>query len=116
MAALLLISLGWFVTVVREEARKVIFVIPPGTGQRIENGQPAVEFPDEIVLTLGLKDTIVIENEDGQIHSFGPFVVGPHSTLTKRFDVPLTYQGACTFHQEQQMRLVVNPAPWHIFN
>ena len=56
------------------------------------------------------------QEPDGQIHSFGPFVVGPHSTLTKRFDVPLTYQGTCTFHQKQQMRLVVNPAPWHIFN
>ena len=56
------------------------------------------------------------ENQDDVIHSFGPFVVGPNSTLTKRFDVPITYEGACTFHQEQQMRLVVNPAPWNVFN
>ncbi len=111
---LLLISLGWLFCVIRREAREIIFIIPSGTGRQIESGQTAVGFPDEIVLTLGLQDTIIIENQDDVIHSFGPFGVGPHATLTKRFDVPITYEGACTFHQEQQMRLVVNPAPWDI--
>jgi len=109
---LLLVVLGWFVMIKREETRKFIFIIPPGTRQQIETGQPAVNFPDEIILTVGVQDTIIIENQDEVMHSFGPFVVGPHSTLTKRFDIPITYEGACTFHQEQQMRLVVNPAPW----
>ena len=116
LVVVLLGSLGWFAVILREETRRITFTIPPGTGQLIEAGQTTVEFPDEIALTLGLKDTIVIENKDDRIHSFGPFVVGPNSILTKRFDVPITYQRACTFHQEQQMQLVVNPAPWHIFN
>ena len=90
--------------------RNVTFVIPAGDGQ----AQPAVNFPDEIVLTLGVRDTIIIENQDDVTHSFGPFVIGPNATLTKRFQTPVTYEGACTFHQNKQMRLIVNPAPWSI--
>lgn len=116
LAVGLLLAGGWFAAVQREEARKLTFVIPAGTNQKIQQGQAGVNFPDEIILTLGVQDTLIIQNQDDVIHSFGPFVVAPHSTLTKRFDVPLTYTGACTFHQEQQMRLVVNPAPWDIFN
>lgn len=91
--------------------RQVTFVIPPGFGA----GKATVQFPDEVVLTVGLKDTIVIENQDDRIHSFGPFVVGPRATLTKRFKTPVIYQEACTFHQSRQMRLVVKPAPWQVW-
>ena len=33
-------------------------------------------------------------------------------TVTKQFKTPVFYQGACTFHQDRQMTLVVEPAPW----
>ena len=111
LALLLLAATGWFMAVQREQLRTVTFTIPPGT--RAES--VAVEFPDEIVLTVGVKDTIVIQNEDDDMHLFGPFVVAPHSTVTKRFTTPIEYQGACTFHPSQQMKLVVNPAPWDIW-
>ena len=116
LAFLFLISATWFVAVIRDKTRTATFIIPPGTSKNIQTGQAEIEIPDEINLTLGIKDTIVIENQDDVIHSFGPFVVGPHSTLTKKFDVPVVYKGACTFHPEQQMRLVVNPAPWDLFD
>ena len=111
----LLVAGGWFMAAKHEETRKLTFVIPPGTSRQLEAGQAGVNFLDEIVLTLGVQDTIIIKNQDDVIHNFGPFVVGPHATLTKRFESPITYEGACTFHQEQHMRLVVNPAPWDIF-
>ena len=114
LAGLIVVSLLWAGSLLYAQVRTVKFVIPPGTEQQIATGKPGVDFPDEITLTLGLRDTIVIENQDDVIHSFGPFVIGPRSTLVKRFDVPITYEGACTFHQEQQMRLVVNPAPWSL--
>lgn len=116
LVLLLLGALGGMAVTKRQQTRTLTFVIPSDTGRQIAAGQIAVNFPDEIVLTVGIQDTIVIENQDDVIHSFGPFVVGPHSTLTKRFEVPITYDGACTFHPEQHMRLVVNPAPWDFFN
>ena len=111
-AILLVGVLGWLALSQFQTLRTVTYVIPPGTKQNIETGRPGAEFPDEIVLTVGLKDTIVIENRDDVIHSFGPFVVAPHSQLRKRFDTPVVYEGVCTFHQDEHMRIVVNPAPW----
>lgn len=110
---LTVIVLSGLILLIREETRKVVFVIPPGTHQQLTtNGQNGLNFPDEIILTVGLKDTIIIENQDAIIHSFGPFVVSPQTTLSKRFEAPMMYEGACTFHEERQMRLVINPAPW----
>lgn len=102
--------LVWFFTTQYETIRRVVYVIPPGVG----SGRATLEIPDQIVLTLGVKDTIVIENQDEVMHSFGPFVIAPHTTLTHRFYNEVNYQGACTFHQKQQMSLVVKPAPWQL--
>jgi hypothetical protein len=108
---LLLVSLlGWFAVTQYETARQVVYVIPPGVG----SGRVTLDIPDQIVLTLGIKDILVIENHDEVIHRFGPFIVAPHTTLTQRFYHVLNYQGACTFHRERQMKLVVNPAPWQL--
>lgn len=108
LTLIVLMGLGWLAYAQWQEMRQVKYVIPAG----VEAGQTSVEFPDEIVLTVGIRDTIVIENQDEATHAFGPFVVAPHTTLTKRFRNPLVYEGACTFHQDQFMKLVVNPAPW----
>lgn len=109
-ALLLLGLLGWFAAGQYESVRRVVYIIPPGVG----SGQVTFDMPDEIVLTLGVKDTIVIENQDDVIHTFGPFVVAPRTTLTQRFYHAVNYEGVCTFHRERQMKLVVNPAPWQL--
>ena len=105
---LVLAAFAWFAISQREASRRIVYVIPAGTAA----GQVAVDFPVEITLTLGHKDTLVIENQDDAVHTFGPFVIAPRSTLTKRFTRALVYEGTCTFHQEQQMRLVVKPGAW----
>ncbi len=109
--ALFMVSLlGWFAATQYETARQVVYVIPPG----VASGQVTLDVPDQIVLTLGVKDTLVIENQDEVVHTFGPFIVAPHTTMTQRFYHVVNYEGVCTFHQERQMKLVVNPAPWQL--
>jgi hypothetical protein len=105
-----LVSLTGFFAWQYESWRAVTYVIPPGVGV----GQATVVIPAEIVLTVGIRDTLVIENQDNVIHVFGPFIVGPESTFSKRFRTPRLYEGACTFHPGQEMRVVINPAPWTI--
>jgi hypothetical protein len=102
----------WLIIGLRGNVRTIAFTIPAG----YSTGQAAVDFPDEIVLTLGVKDTLVINNQDDVIHTFGPFVVGPQTTFTKQFTTPRVYQGACSFHQNRQMKLVINPAPWDFWS
>ncbi len=106
---------GWIMNGQREKVRTVTFVIPSGTSQQLAAGEEVVNFPNEINLTIGVQDKLVIKNQDDAIHNFGPFVILPHSTLTKQFNTVQTYQNVCTFHQDRQMKVVVNPAPWDIF-
>ena len=91
----------------------VTFLIPPGTQERLDAGEEAVDFPSEIAINVG--DTIVIENQDDAVHAFGPFTILPHTTLTKRFETAKVYENTCTFHQNKKMKLVVNSSGWNIF-
>lgn len=111
LVALLLLSVaGWFLLARYDQARTMRYVIPAGAGQGA-----AVTFPPEIDFVIGVRDILVVENQDEEVHSFGPFVVLPRTTLVKRFDEVKVYQGACSLHRDRQMRLVVHPAPWNIF-
>lgn len=104
---------GWFAVAQYQNAHTVTFTIPPGTGQQLAAGNQVVDFPSELVFTVG--DTIIIENQDNVVHAFGPFTILPQTKLTKRFKTARVYQNSCTFHQDRQMTLIVNPAPWDIF-
>ena len=101
---------GWFLLARYEQARTVRYVIPAGAGQGA-----AVTFPTEIDVVIGVRDILVVENQEEAVHSFGPFVVLPRTTLVKRFNEVKVYQGACSLHRDRQMQLVVHPAPWNIF-
>lgn len=112
----LVIIIGWFVLIGRENTRTVTYVIPSGTNARLANGEDVLNIPEELVLTVGVKDTLVIENQDNVVHTFGLFTILPHTTLTKRFTSPRVYQNVCTFHENREMKVVINPAPWDIFS
>ena len=112
----LVILLGWFVLVGWDKVRTVSYVIPPGTNARLANGEEVLDIPEEIVLTVGIKDTLIIENQDNVVHTFGLFTILPQTTLTKRFTTPRVYQNVCTFHENREMKVVVNAAPWDILN
>ena len=109
----LVVIIGWFVMVEWEKTRTVTYVIPPGTNARLANGEDVFDIPEEIILTIGVKDTLVIENQDNVVHTFGLFTILPHTILTKRFTSPRVYQNVCTFHENREMKVV---APWDIFN
>lgn len=91
-----------------ERYRTVTYVIPAGTAAT----QGTVDIPTSIELTIGVKDVLVIDNQDEVIHSFGPFVVGPHSKFVQRFSRPMTFEGECSVHPDEGLTLTVHPAPW----
>ena len=106
LAILFLIGIIVFANISYKRLRTVTYIIPPGAGEKLADGQDTVELPDELILT-GIQDTLVIENQDDVVHSFGPFVILPHTTLLKRFTTSGTYQGSCTFHPDQHVTLTV---------
>ncbi len=110
---LLLGILSWFMVGQYQKMQTVTFTIPPGTAQQLAAGNQVITLPNELTFSVG--DTIVINNQDDAVHTFGPFTILPNTTLTKQFRTVKTYQSSCTFHKDQQMMLVVQPAWWHIF-
>lgn len=108
---LLLGVVYWIVSAQYQIYRTVTYTIPAGT----EANQEVVDIPAVIELTVGVKDILIIDNQDDVLHTFGPFVVAPHTKFTQRFDQPMTFQGVCSVHPDTGLTLIVHPAPWYIF-
>lgn len=84
------------------------FVIPDGSGERIENGEPLDILPRELQTEIG--ETIQIVNLDDQAHFLGPWFVGPGETLRQRFLTEGVFEGSCTVHPSGEFTVVVEPA------
>ncbi len=81
------------------------FVIPAGTGAKIDAGETVEVLPKRIEAKVG--DTISIVNNDSRDHVMGPFFVGKGEELKQRFTNPGTFTGNCTTNSEGAMELVV---------
>jgi hypothetical protein len=67
-------------------SRELTFVIPPGTAARLKGGTPPTVLPSPIHLTVGVRDVLVITNDDEVVHEVGPIILGPRQT----YRIPLS--------------------------
>lgn len=81
------------------------YVIPLGTGERIDRGEPVDIIPANIDARVG--QVLRIVNEDTRGHLVGPFFVGKGETLTQRFASPGTLEGACSIHPSGTITVTV---------
>jgi len=98
-------------TPIRSTSRDAIFEIPNGTWARRMAGDPVEILPDEIRLTLGVRDTLVLKNLDDVPQIFGPTLMMPGQSFRLPFALASSYQFACTAHASGQMTVVVEPFP-----
>ncbi|MEP1125336.1 MAG: hypothetical protein ABJH68_15740 [Ilumatobacter sp.] len=82
------------------------YVIPAGTGDRIDAGEPLVILPSELVANLD--ETIQIVNHDDRAHLVGPWFVGAGETLRQRFNVAGVFAGGCSVHPSGEFTVTVN--------
>jgi hypothetical protein len=68
-------------------------------------------LPDEIRLTLGIRDILVLRNLDEVPQIFGPTLMMPGQSFRLPFEQASEYQFACTAHASGQMRVIVYPYP-----
>ena len=68
-------------------------------------------LPDEIRLTLGVRDVLVLRNLDDVPQVFGPTLMMPGQGFRLPFAVASRYSFACTAHASGQMRVIVDPYP-----
>jgi len=99
------------VTPVSIESNEQIFEIPKGTWARRMAGDTVEILPDEIRLTLGVRDILVLKNSDDVPQMFGPTLMMPGQSFRLPFEMASEYQFACTAHASGQMTIIVEPFP-----
>jgi hypothetical protein len=88
-----------------------VFAIPKGTWARRMSGDKVEILPREVRLMLGVKDVLVMKNDDDVPQLFSAVLLMPGQSFRLPFSTASTYDFACTAHASGQMRVSVAPAP-----
>jgi hypothetical protein len=96
---------------IRTASPEALFEIPKGTWARRMAGDPIEILPDEIRLTLGLRDVLVLRNLDDVPQIFGPTLMMPGQSFRLPFAHASSYQFDCTAHASGRMTVTVEPFP-----
>ena len=91
--------------------RDQLFEIPKGTWARRMAGDKVDILPRDVRLTLGVKDVLVLKNNDDVPQVFGPTLMMPGQSFRLPFEVASSYRFACTAHASGQMTVTVEPGP-----
>ena len=92
-------------------SREQLYVIPKGTWAQRYAGKKVEVLPSEIKLTIGVKDVLVLRNDDDVPQMFGPVLIMPGQRFELPFRLASHYQFACSLHTNGQLAVVVDPAP-----
>jgi len=93
------------------DSREQVYVIAKGTWARRMAGESIEILPSVIRLTLGVKDVLVLRNQDDVPQLFGPVLIMPGQSFQLPFQRASTYQFACSLHVSGQLDVVVEPMP-----
>ena len=108
----LLGAAAWAAVVpVTSVSNEKIFEIPKGTWARRMAGDTVEILPEEIRLTLGVRDILVLKNSDDVPQIFGPTLMMPGQSFRLPFEMASEYQLACTAHASGQMTIIVEAYP-----
>jgi hypothetical protein len=92
-------------------SRDELFEIPPGTWDRHMAGINKDILPRVVHLTLGVKDVLVVRNQDRVPQTVGPVLIMPGQQFRMPFEVPSENQFDCTAHSDGQLTVLVDPEP-----
>ncbi len=82
------------------------FVVPYGTGVKIDQGQKIDLMPQHLDVKVG--ESIRIKNQDGRDYMIGPFFVTAGQQLAMRFTQPGELSGVCSMNPEGQFVIKVS--------
>ncbi len=94
-------------SVLRDPAREMLIFIPQGTQVMIREGQMADIIPEEINLSVGGRNTLIIQNDDIVNHTIGPYYVRAGETIRQTFTEPAVYIGTCSLRYSAELNIVV---------
>jgi hypothetical protein len=100
-------AIGWFGWQSYQASRQVLFSIPAGTVARIEAGEKINVLPATIELQRGVRDILVIENDDTAPIQVGPYLIAPGQRFSQQYHNRGTFDLLCSVHASQRMQVVV---------
>ena len=110
--ALLAALLAWAAFAPLQAAsREVLFEIPKGTWERRMKGDKTSILPEQITLTLGLRDVLLLRNSDTVPQMFGPVLIMPGQEFRLPFGQAGEHPFDCTAHASGKMTVLVEEAP-----
>lgn len=80
-------------------------VIPEGTAEQVEAGQPVPSIPSELVFVLG--DVLLVKNEDVVTHQLGPVFVPPNSSASLPMEEAENLTLTCSFQPSKFLGLEI---------
>jgi hypothetical protein len=96
---------------VEYDSREALFEIPKGTWARRMAGDKIEILPSEIHLMVGVRDVLLLKNNDDVPQIFGPTLIMPRQSFRLPFDTASEYSFACSAHVSGQMMVIVHEAP-----
>jgi hypothetical protein len=112
LALVLLGGVGWAsLAPIRVASHNELFEIPRGTYARRMSGDKVEILPQNIHLTLGLNDVLLLKNDDNVPHIFGPTLIMPGQSFSLPFAKASIYNFLCTAHASGQLNVIVDPTP-----
>jgi hypothetical protein len=105
-------ALAWAAfTPITFPSREETFEIPKGTWARRMAGDKVEILPSHVYLTVGIRNVLLLKNQDEVPQIFGPTLMMPGQSFRLPFDTASSYQFACTAHASGQMTVVVDEQP-----
>jgi hypothetical protein len=96
---------------VHSDSREQVYVIPKGTWEHRQAGHHLDVIPSRIRLTIGVKDVLVMRNQDDVPQLFGPVLIMPGQSFQLPFQRPSEYLFTCPLHTSGLLTIVVEPMP-----
>jgi hypothetical protein len=96
---------------VEAPSRDYLFEIPKGTWARRMAGEKIEILPATITLTLGVRDVLLLRNNDTVPQIFGPVLIMPGQDFRLPFAQVSENQFDCTAHASGQMTVIVEASP-----
>jgi hypothetical protein len=93
------------ITLNANATREKWMIIPMGTQAVLRQGHG--EDSEDILLTLGGQDTLVIRNDDIADHTIGPFFIRSGETVRQRFTEPAVFKGECSVSDNGSINIIV---------
>lgn len=94
----------------RQATRELVYVVPAGTTAKLGAGQAVNVLPNTVELQIGVRDTLVIRNEDVFPIDVGGVRINTGQSYVQQFTVPGTFDLVCSVHTSDKIRVVVKPA------